>query len=106
MTDYSFYKDTYLGEVIPEDSWEGLGLRAQAILKWLQQRFTLTPSHPQSEAFAICALAEVLYRKEPEGLVQKKLGEVSLRYEKQPGFLRSCLMAVVPWYWVYRGVGV
>ena len=105
MVDYSFYRDTYLGEGIPQENWECLGLRAQALLKWLQNRFTLSPSHPQSEAFAVCALAELLHRQEPEGLVQKTLGEVTLRYEKRPGFLRSCLLAVLPWYWVYRGVG-
>lgn len=94
MADYSFYRDSYLGEEIPEVSWEGLGFRAQAILKWLQSRFTLSPSCPQSEDFAQCALAEMLYRQEPEGLVQKQVGEISLRYGKRPGFLRSCMLAV------------
>ncbi len=106
MVDYGYYAGTFLGSVIPEEDWKSLGLRAQELFQWLADRYTLTPIHPEAENMALCALAEYLFRQEPLGLVQKTLGEVSLRYENRPGLIRGAILASSPYFRVYRGVGV
>ena len=105
MMDYGCYTDTFRGSLIPREDWDALGLRAQALFRWLADRYTLTPLENQAETMAICALAEYLLRQEPLGLVQKTLGEVSLRYENRPGLIRGALLTIAPYFRVYRGVG-
>lgn len=63
--DYEFYKDTYGGELIKEDKWQGIATRADVVVDRIT-RNRLQDWPPEKEAawisvrFAVCALAEAM----------------------------------------------
>ncbi len=61
MVDYDFYVSTYLGSTIPPEEWPSCQARAAAQLGLYGRRYRVTASGPDSEAMAICAMAEALY---------------------------------------------
>lgn len=59
--DYSFYRETYLGESIDELSWPFYVTRASEELGRLSGYLTLTPRTDNAEGMTLCAMADALY---------------------------------------------
>lgn len=83
MADFAFYKDVYMGELIPEKAFSGMALRAQAYLDRLQRTYRVTVPGEESLKMAVCAVAESLYAasKHRGGVTAATVGQVSVRYE-------------------------
>lgn len=85
MVTYDFYLDEYLGSSIPEANWEVLERDASAKLRQYKKNYTVTAEDENSEAMAVCAMAETLDYYESMlnglGLVQSaSIGSVSVNY--------------------------
>lgn len=61
MADYDFYLNGYHGGSIPEGEWEQYRARAVDQLEKYRRLYTVTAPRPDSEAMALCAMAEALY---------------------------------------------
>ena len=61
MTDFDFYRDEYKGAAIPGEEWPAYGARAADQLARYQRIYTVTAPRLDSEAMAVCAMAEALY---------------------------------------------
>ena len=83
MADFSFYKDVFLGEVIPEKAFASLAQRARDVLESFERTYQVAVCGEDSYRMAICAMAETLYafRKRGAGVTAASVGEVSVRYE-------------------------
>ena len=81
MPDYSFYTDTYLGELIPQKSFGEVMARAQDTLTRYKRIYTVTSDGTESEKMALCAMAEAIYKnRRREGIHSASAGEVTVRY--------------------------
>lgn len=86
MPDYTFYRENYLGEDIPEQAFARLAKRAGAHLERWKQLFCVQPRPgiEDAEACAICAVADAMYEFEQEdegrGLSRVSVGSVSESY--------------------------
>ena len=92
MTDYSFYTDTYLGNLIPEEEFPRVLKRADARLEELTYGHCFDPGLPESVqtcvALAECAIADTLYSNDsasggfaPSAAVtEEKVGSHSVKY--------------------------
>ncbi len=88
MPDFAFYRDSYLGEDIPEDAFPRYARRAQDKLARFKHMFTVQPRPgvPDAEANAVCAIADALYDFAQEdarrglGLTAASVGSVSESY--------------------------
>lgn len=85
MIGYDFYKNTYLGSSIPSESWLALEREASAKLSQYKRKYTVTAPEADSEAMAVCAMAECLDFLEAAqngtGAVQSaSIGSVSVSY--------------------------
>ena len=83
MADFAFYKDVYMGDLIPEKAFPGMALRAQEYLQRLQRIYRVTAAGEESLKMAICAVAEAIYAhaKHRGGVTAASVGQVSVRYE-------------------------
>ena len=83
MADYGFYKDVYMGELIPEKAFSGMALRAQEYLQRLQRIYRVSAPGEESLKMAACAVAEAIYAhsKRRSGVSAATVGQVSVRYE-------------------------
>ena len=83
MADFAFYKDVYLGELIPEKAFPGMALRAKEYLARLQRIYQVTIPGEESMKMAICAVAEGIYShsKRRGGVTAASVGQVSVHYE-------------------------
>ena len=83
MADFAFYKDVYLGELIPEKAFPGMALRAKEYLQRLQRIYQVTAAGEESLKMAICAVAETIYAhsKRRGGVSAASVGQVSVHYE-------------------------
>lgn len=61
MTGYDFYTGTYHGGAISAEEWPAYVGRAEDQLTRYKRIYTVTPPGPDSEAMAMCAMAEALY---------------------------------------------
>lgn len=61
MADYDFYRNVYHGGSIPEEEWEQYRARAADQLERYKRIYAVTAPGPDSEAMALCAMAEALY---------------------------------------------
>ena len=61
MITYDFYVNTYLGSSIPEGEWPLFAARAQAKLNHYKRIYTVTAPEENSEAMAVCAMADTLW---------------------------------------------
>ena len=59
--DHDFYRNTYRGDSIPAEEFPRLALRAEAQLERYRRDYIVTAPAPDSEAMAICAMADALY---------------------------------------------
>ena len=60
MVNYDFYKNTYCGSSIPEQEWPALSARAQEQLNHYKRIYTVVAPEENSEAMAVCAIADVI----------------------------------------------
>ena len=83
MADFAFYKDVYMGDLIPEKAFPGMALRAQEYLQRLQRIYRVTAAGEESLKMAVCAVAEAIYAhsKRRGGVTAASVGQVSVRYE-------------------------
>lgn len=58
--DYDFYRNTYRGDSIPAEEFPRLALRAEAQLERYRRDYVVTAPAPDSEAMAVCAMADAL----------------------------------------------
>lgn len=61
MTGYDFYTGAYHGSAIFAEEWPAYEGQAAAHLARYQRIYTVTAPGPDSEAMAVCAMAEALY---------------------------------------------
>lgn len=61
MPDFDFYRSTYHGSSIPGEAWPEYGARGAEQLERYRRSCTLSAPGPDSEALAVCALADALY---------------------------------------------
>ena len=86
MVDLEFYMNVYHGESIPQDSWAEYETRAAAQLSRYKRIYTVKAPEENSEAFAVCAMADALYGFDliangEGGAVQSaSIGSVSVNY--------------------------
>lgn len=86
MPDYGFYLNDYLGSSISADEWPSYLARAGAQLDLYRRLYTVTDHGPDSEAMAICAMAEAMHSCDlllngEGGPVQSaSIGSVSVSY--------------------------
>ena len=83
MADFGFYKDVFLGELIPEKSFPSLAQRAREVLQGYERTYRVNIPGEDSYRMAICAMAETFYTygKRRTGVASASVGEVSVRYE-------------------------
>lgn len=86
MVDYAFYVGTYFGSSIPDDDFLPYAARAEERLKRYKRIYTVVAPEDNSEAMAVCAMADALYSFDmiangDGGAVQSaSLGSVSVSY--------------------------
>ena len=83
MVTFEFYRDTYLGDAIPESRCPQLAQRAQEELARLKRCYRVEGGE-QAQAMAICAMAESLFAHTGQsvGVQAATVGGVSVRYEQ------------------------
>ena len=83
MADFGFYKDVFLGELIPEKSFASCAQRAREVLQGYERDYRVHVPGEDSYRMAICAMAETLYAysKRRTGVDSASVGEVSVHYE-------------------------
>ncbi len=86
--DYDFYTDVYQGDSIPTEEFLRLARRAGAQLERYKRDYQVTAPAPDSEALAICAMADALYYYETAqnggAVVSSAIGSVSSTF-RDPG---------------------
>lgn len=88
MPDYTFYKETYLGEDIPEAEFPRYLRRAAAELARMREVYAVAARSgldaDTAEAMALCAVADAMYEFAQEdaarGLTKVTVGSVSESY--------------------------
>ena len=86
MVDAEFYLNVYRGGVVPGEEWPQYQARAADQLAQYKRLYTVAAPGPDSEAMALCAMAEALYAFEllangEGGPVQSvSIGSVSASY--------------------------
>ena len=86
MVDYGFYMNSYRGSSIPAESWMEYEVRAATQLSRYKRIYTVKAPEENSEAFAVCAMAEAMYSFDliangEGGAVQSaSVGSVSVSY--------------------------
>lgn len=61
MVEYGFYRDVYRGGVIPEEEWPQYRARGSEQLARYRRIYTVAAPGPDSEAMAVCAMAEAMH---------------------------------------------
>ena len=80
MVDYAYYRDEYLGELIPQKAFPGLIRQAAAELRRLCRDYVVQGG-TEENAMATCAMAEELYRCAGRaGLSGAAMGSVRVQY--------------------------
>ena len=117
MVDYDFYVNTYRGGSISEQEWPVFSARAQDQLSKYKRIYTVTAPEKDSEAMAVCAMADTLAyfvaAQNGTGSVSSaSIGSVSVSYgsvsavdispKAQEKELYQCACKYLD---IYRGVG-
>ena len=119
MVDYTFYGDTYHGSSIPENDFLTYAARAAEQLKRYKRIYTVVAPEENSEAMAVCAMAETLYSFDliangEGGAVQSaSIGSVSVSYGSSvgsvdispKGLAKELYRCVCLYLDIYRGCG-
>ncbi len=61
MPGYDFYRNVYHGSAVSDAEWAAYSARAVDQLARYKRVYTVTAPGPDSEAMALCAMAEALY---------------------------------------------
>ena len=107
MVHYGFYKDQYLGSVIPENEFPQAAQRAMDALERFKGIYRVTSAGEVSENMALCAMAEAVYaafRRTP-AVSAATIGKVSVQYGKTESLDRQLLRKAAIYLDVKRGVG-
>lgn len=90
MPDYEFYITAYLGEKIPQESFDRFIQRAAQHLERYKSMFDVRPRTGlrEAEACAVCAMAEAMFAFDDEDkrchVVSASVGSVSETYAAPP----------------------
>lgn len=85
---HTYYRTTYLGELIPEAQFPRLSARALAYIDRITfGRLAASSTLPDAAKQAQCAVADVLYRAEQDGgvITAESSGSYSRSLGTQPG---------------------
>lgn len=105
MLSFEFYRDIYLGSLIPEASFGELAGRAGEYLEKFKRVFRVEGGE-QAQAMALCAMAETLFRyRDRDGLRSATVGGVSVSYREGRGgdLTRQLYLAAQVYLDIYRG---
>ncbi|EFB74812.1 hypothetical protein [Subdoligranulum variabile] len=99
MPDYAFYRESYLGEDIPEAQFPRFLRRAEAELARMRDVYAVAPrpglDPDNAEAMALCAIADAVYEfaqeDEARGLSGMTVGSVSESYTAPPELCATTL---------------
>lgn len=99
MPDYAYYRETYLGEDIPEAAFPRCIRRAAAELARMRDVYAVAPRPGldpcEAEAMALCAIADAVYEFDQEdearGLSSMTVGSVSESYTAPPELCATTL---------------
>ncbi|WP_346667875.1 hypothetical protein [uncultured Subdoligranulum sp.] len=99
MPDYAYYRETYLGEDIPEEAFPRCIRRAAAELARMRDVYAVAPRPGldpcEAEAMALCAIADAVYEFDQEdearGLSGMTVGSVSESYTAPPELCATTL---------------
>ena len=99
MPDYAYYRETYLGEDIPEEAFPRCIRRAAAELARMRDVYAVAPRPGldpcEAEAMALCAIADAVYEFDQEdearGLSSMTVGSVSESYTAPPELCATTL---------------
>ena len=99
MPDYAYYRETYLGEDIPETAFPRCIRRAAAELARMRDVYAVAPRPGldpcEAEAMALCAIADAVYEFDQEdearGLSGMTVGSVSESYTAPPELCATTL---------------
>lgn len=81
MVDFAYYRDEYLGELIPQALFRGLEKKAAAALGRLCRDYVVQGGE-EEKSMAVCAMAEELYRWQGrEGVTAATVGAVKVQYQ-------------------------
>lgn len=108
MVDFEFYRDGYLGSVIPEKQFAPVASRAEAELDRLKRRYRVSSQGGDLERMALCAMAEALFRAQSRrGISSASVGNVSVRYQDadpEKELRRELYQCAGIYLDIYRGV--
>ena len=99
MPDYTFYREIYLGEDIPQEAFPRLLRRAGAELARMRDLYAVAPRRgldpDRPRPMALCAIADAMYEFEQEdearGLASLTVGSVSETYTAPPELCATTL---------------
>ena len=108
MVDYTFYKTSYGGSLIPEAVFPEVTARAEDYLGKLERKFRLTPCVPDGRAMALCAVAEIMAeRHKQQSVSETAVGDVKIKFlqEDEAALYRRIYNRVSCFFDIKRGVG-
>lgn len=120
MVDFDFYLNRYKGSSVADGEWPAYERQALAQLEQYKRKYTVTAPSSDSEAMAICAMAEAMHNFDlltngEGGPVQSaSIGSVSVSYggaavqavDLSPrGQARELYRCASLYLDIYRGVG-
>lgn len=119
MITYDFYLNTYQGCSISEGDWQLFATKAQSKLNHYKRIYTVTAPEENSEAMAVCAIADTLayfaaVQNGTGGAVAgASIGSVSVSYATGNGIdtsakaqERELYQSACEYLSIYRGVGL
>ena len=118
MVTHDFYKETYLGSSISAEDWPAYEAQVAAQLRKYKRKYTVTAPEENSEAMAVCAMADVLayYVAAQNGagaVSSASIGSVSVSYGNASGSVdlspkgqeKELYRSASLYLDIYRGVG-
>ena len=118
MVKFDFYKGIYQGSSIAESDWPAFVARADEQLKRYKRIYTVTAPEENSEAMAVCAMADALayFTAAQNGMgavTSASIGSVSVNYgnaanavDLSPkGQAKELYRCASMYLEIYRGVG-
>lgn len=105
MVSYDFYKDVYMGSLIPASAFGYAIAWSADWLRMLERTCTVTATGPDSRKLALCAMAEVFTRfRRRDRMLQESVGGVSVRYESAGSLNKALLDCAKVYLQICRGV--
>ena len=108
--DYGFYRDKYLGQIIPELSFDALALKSSYFINMVTFHRIDPDSVPDDVRMAVCAAAEVILKHEESGgKSSESVGKLSVTYDTRKTAEKKMYAAIQPYLadtgLLYKGVG-